>query len=147
SVATGTGSALVINNTLPGTLTLSGSASNITTLNINGGASSIVELGAGNLTVANGGASTVQSNSGGTINATGGGSLVLGSDRGDIGTAGGTTLTINAKITGAAGPDFYNANGGTELGTIVLAAANDYTGVTQVENMRVAIPAGGSINA
>ncbi|MGV3530778.1 MAG: beta strand repeat-containing protein, partial [Chthoniobacteraceae bacterium] len=107
----------------------------------------IVELGAGNLTVTNGGASTVQSNSGGTINATGGGSIVLGSDRGDIGTAGDTTLTINAKITGAAGPDFYNANGGTGLGTIVLAAANDYTGATQVENMRVAIPAGGAINA
>ena len=146
SVTIGTGSGLVINNTLPGTLTLSGAASNITTLNINGGASSIIELGAGNLAVTNGGASTVQSNSGGTINATGGGSLVLGSDRGDIGTAGGTTLTINAKISGAAGPDFYNANGGDGFGTIVLAAANDYTGTTQVENTRVVLPAGGSIN-
>jgi autotransporter-associated beta strand protein len=146
NITTGASSGLFINDNLPGTLTLSGPASSITALAINGGATSIVELGAGNLTVGNGGGNIVQSTTGGTINATGGGSIVLGSGNGDFGTAGGTTLTVNARISGANALDFYNSNGGEGLGTIVLAAANDYTGTTNVENTRVVVPAGGSIN-
>jgi hypothetical protein len=101
---------------------------------------SIVEIGTGNLTFANGGGSIIQSTTGATINATGGGSIVLGSANGDFGTAGGTTLTVNAKISGANAVDFYNANGGPDLGTIVLNANNDYTGATRVENTRVRTP-------
>lgn len=146
NLSLGAGTQLVVNDTNSGTLTLSGAASSITTLNINGGSSSIVDLGAGNLTVSNGGGNIVQSTTGGTINAAGG-SIVLGSNNGDFGTAGGTTLTVNANVSGVNGVDFYNANGGTDLGTIVLAGANTYTGATNVENTRVVIPTGGAINA
>jgi autotransporter-associated beta strand protein len=146
NVTKGGASSLVINNSLPGTLTISGSASNITTLNATGGESSIIEIGAGNLTFANGGGSIIQSTTGATINATGGGSIILGSANGDFGTAGGTTLTVNAKISGANAVDFYNANAGVDLGIIVLNANNDYTGATRVENTRVRIPASGGIN-
>ena len=141
----GGSSGIVINDTASGTLTLSGAASGIVTLNVNGGAGSIVDLGAGNLTVANGGGSIVQSTTGGTIN--GSGSIVIGSALGDFGTAGGTTLTVNAKIAGTNAVDFFNANGGAGFGTIVLAAANTSTGGVNVQNTRVVIPAGGAINA
>ena len=147
NITTGGASALVLNDNVAATLTLSGAASSISTLNLNGGAGSIVELLTGNLGVANGGASIVQSTTGGTINGTGGGAIVLGSNLGDFGTVGGTTLTVNAKISGGNGVDFWNANGGAGFGTVVLTAANNYTGVTNVQNTKVVIPVGGSINA
>ena len=147
NITTGAAMGLVVNDNVPGTLTLSGAASAITTLNINGGAGSIVELFAGNLGVANGGASIVQSTTGGTINGTGGGAIVLNSANGDFGTAGGTTLTVNAKISGGNAVDFWNANGGAGFGSVVLAGANTYTGATNVQNIRLVVPAGGAINA
>ena len=133
----GSATGFIVNDNLSGTLVLSGAASSITTLNLNGGATGIVELGAGNLTVSNGGGNTVQSTTGGTINGTGGGSIVLGSNLGDFGTAGGTTLTVNAKITGNNGIDFYNAQGGAGLGTIIVNGALTHTGVTNVQNTHV----------
>ena len=145
SVTTGVASGLVLNSSVTGTLTLSGTASNFTTLNLNGGASSVVEIGAGNLSVANGGGSVLQSTTGGIINATGGGTLIIGSANGDMGTAGGTTLTVNAPLAGSNAVDFYNANGGAGLGTIILAAVNTTTGAINVENTRVVLPTGGSI--
>lgn len=145
-LATGTATSLVVNSNQPGTLTISGPASSVTTLNVNGGATSIVDVGAGNLSLSNGGGSILQSTTGGVINGTGGGSIILASGNGDFGTAGGTTLTVNANIAGTNAVDFYNANGGPGLGTIVLAAANTFTGTTNVENTRLVLPTGGSIN-
>lgn len=145
-ITRGSATALNVNMNTTGMLTLSGPASSISTLNINGGPNSVVDLGPGNLTVANGGGNIVQSITGGVINATGGGSLVLGSANGDFGTLGGTTLTVNARLSGANAVDFWDANGGG-LGTIVLAAANANTGGMNVENTRVVIPTGGAINA
>jgi|GEM_PF-1018308 len=147
SIVKSAAASLTVNDNVAAKLTLSGTASNFTTLNINGGASSIVELGAGNMTLANGGGNILQSTTGGTINGTGGGAIVLGSNGGDFGTTGGTTLTMNARLLGTNGVDFWNANGGFDLGTIILTAANDYTGTTNVENTRVILPAGASINA
>jgi autotransporter-associated beta strand protein len=145
SITTGSATQFVINDNLAGTLTLSGAASNITTLYINSGGT--VEVGAGNLGVANGGISIVQAVNGGTINGTGGGSIVLNSPNGDFGTAGGTTLTVNAKLAGTNQVDFWNAIGGTGFGTIILAGANTSTGGFNVQNTKVVIPATGAINA
>lgn len=146
NITRGSATGLIIVDNHPGTLTLSGTASSITTLNMNGGENGVVDLGTGSLTVANGGGNIVQSTTGGTINATGGGSLVLGSGNGDFGTMGGTTLRVNAKLSGANAVDFWDANGGG-LGTIILAGANENTGAMNVENTRLVIPAGGAINA
>lgn len=145
SITKGTASGVIINNNQAGTLTLSGAASNITTLNMNGGSGSVVDLGNGSLTLANGVVNILQSTTGGTINGTGASAIVLGSNGGDFGTAGGTTLTVNAKITGTNGVDFWNANGGAGLGTIALTAANTWTGATNIENTKVVLT--GSINA
>ncbi len=145
SVTKGTATALILNDTSPGTLTLSGSASSITTLNVNGGASSIVDIGAGSLTLSNGGNSILQSTTGGTVNGSGSAAIALGSNTGDLGTAGGTTLTINAKISGANGVDFFNNNGGAGFGTVILAGANTWTGSTNIENEKIILT--GNINA
>jgi len=145
SVTKGAAAALIVNDNTGSLLTLSGPASNITTLNINGGSGSVVDLGSGNLTVANAGVNIVQSTTGGTINASGGGVITLGSNGGDFGTMGGTTLTVNAAITGANGVDFWNANGGTGMGTIILNGSNTYVGTTNVENTHVIL--NGAINA
>jgi autotransporter-associated beta strand protein len=139
----GTAASFVVTDTASGTLTLSGTIT-ITTLNMNGGASSVVDIGAGALTLSNAGTSVLQSTTGGTINGTG---SITVSTGGDVGTMGGTTLAVNAKLTGAVGFDFYNANAGTGLGTVVLSAANTWTGATNVENEKVIIPVGGAINA
>lgn len=126
----GAAASLVVTVTSPGTTTISGAASSITTLNVNGGAASIVDLGAGNLTLTNSGSNGFQSSLGGTINATGGGKIVLGSGAGgnflDNGTANGTTLTVNAEITGPFGFEIYTAAGNT--GFTALTAQNTFTG-------------------
>ncbi|MEQ1859283.1 MAG: autotransporter-associated beta strand repeat-containing protein [Chthoniobacteraceae bacterium] len=139
----GAATTLIVTSTSGGTLTLGGTGT-FTTLNVNGGASSIVDIGAGALTLANGGGFVVQSTTGGTINGAG---TIAVSNGGDFGTMGGTTLTVNAKLTGGNGIDFWNNNGGAGLGTVVLAAANTYTGATVIQNEKVIIPTGGAINA
>jgi autotransporter-associated beta strand protein len=128
----------VITDNSPGTLTLSGPASTITTLNINGGAGSILDIGAGSLTFVNAGASFMQSTTGGTINATGGGTIVLGSTNpvpitnfGDNGTVAGTTLTVNANISGGFGFEIWG--GSITAGTVVLTAANTFTGDVNID--------------
>jgi len=141
----GASSGVVVNSSVPGTLTLSGAGSTITTLNLNGGPTSILDIGAGNLALANGGGSILQSTTGGLITGGGGGSLVIGSANGDLGTAGGTTLTILAPLAGTNAVDFYNANGGAGLGNIILAAVNTNSGGINVENTHVVLPTGGSI--
>lgn len=147
NITNGAALGLVINDNIAGTLNLTGAASSISRLNMNGGAGSIVELGAGNLTLSNGGGDILQAVNGGTINGTGGGSVVIGSIGGDFGTAGGTTLTVNAKLAGTNRIDFYNSSGGTGMGTIILNAANTLSGGMNVENTKVIIPTGGVINS
>ena len=116
-----------------GTLTLSGS-STIKSLNLNN-AAGIVDIGSGTLTFNNLGADFIRSTTGGTINATGGGTIVLGSGTnpnfGDNGTLAGTTLTINAPISGANGFEVYG--GSATAGTVVLTAANTFTGDVNVD--------------
>ena len=145
NLSIGSATGLVIVDNLPGTLTLSGAASAITTLNMNGGASSIVDVGAGNLSLGNGGGNILQSTTGGTINGTG--TVTIGSANGDFGTAGGTTLAINAKLGGTNAVDFWNANAGTGFGTIQLNNPNNSVGGANVQNTRLVIPATGGLTA
>ncbi|HEX8911069.1 MAG TPA: autotransporter-associated beta strand repeat-containing protein, partial [Humisphaera sp.] len=129
NITTGAAQSLTITDNSPGTLTLSGTSS-ITALNLNGGDTGVVDIGAGSLTINAGGGNTIQSSTGGTINATGGGAIVLGVNNvngPDNGTANGTTLTINARVTGNSTFEFFR--GGVTTGVIVLAnPANDFVG-------------------
>ncbi len=138
NITKGTASGVIVTVTASGTTLLSGSASTITTLNVNGGANSIVDIGAGQplSSLSNAGASGFQSTTGGTINATGGGALVMASTGGgtnflDNGTAPGTTLTVNAKISGANGLEIFN--GITSTGVVVLTGANTFTGGVAID--------------
>jgi fibronectin-binding autotransporter adhesin len=136
SITQGTATGMVVTVTSPNTTTLSGAASNITTLNVNGGASSIVDIGAGSLTLSNSGATGFLASAGGTINATGGGTIVMGSNAGgvnylDNGTANGTTLTVNAKISGTFGFEIFGSAGST--GITVLTGANTWTGGVNID--------------
>ncbi|QOV89751.1 autotransporter-associated beta strand repeat-containing protein [Humisphaera borealis] len=138
SITKGSASNVVVTVTSPGTTTLSGAASSIQTINIDGGATSIVDLGAGNLTITNGGTNGFRSSTGGTINATGGGKIILGSDLLDNGTNDGTTLTVNAGITGPFTFEIYGGSA-TNTGVTVLTAQNTFTGNVQINggNLRV----------
>ena len=138
SITKGSASNVVVTVTSGGTTTLSGAASSIQTININGGASSILDLGAGNLTITNGGTNGFRSSTGGTINATGGGKIILGSDLLDNGTADGTTLTVNAAITG---PFTFEIYGGTatNTGVTVLTAQNTFTGRVDINGGNLSV--------
>lgn len=129
NITYGSATAIDLNDTSPGTLTISGT-SNLRTLTLSGVGSSTVNLGTGNLTLANGGAATLVATTNSTINSTGAGTLTLGANSDDIGAAAGVTLTINAKITGVIGNTFeiFHAGGGT----VVLTNTNAIAGPVRV---------------
>jgi fibronectin-binding autotransporter adhesin len=128
NITKGAASTLTLTITSPGTVTLSGT-STFTTVNVNGGAGSIIDIGAGSLVLANAGGNALLSSTGGTINASGGGAITLSGTSGAAGdnaVASGQTLTINARLTGATDFEYYS--GASSTGVFVLAANNNWTG-------------------
>ena len=95
---------LVLTDANSGTLKLLGS-NIVTTLNINGAASSVVDIGSGYLALENGGGNILTSSQGGTINGTGTIRLSTGTgtDYGNVKPATTKTLVINPSIISTRG--------------------------------------------
>ena len=127
NVTKGGATALTVTDNSSGTLTLSGT-NVITTLNMNGSPNSVIDIGAGLTTFSNGGSLNLVASQDCTINGTGAIALSAGSssDPADNGVASGKTLTINVRLTGAVGFEYYHP---TYFGTIVLNGTNDFTGL------------------
>lgn len=122
----------------PNTTVLSGT-NVLRILRLNGGASSVLDIGSGQIVFTNSNASSLggenfSSTYGGTINGTG--SMVLttkpGEDNADNYVSDvNSTLTINCRLTGGGGPagvgfELYTGNG--IAGTFALNGANDFPG-------------------
>ncbi len=125
NVTRGGATSLTINDNSSGTLTLSGS-NLITTLNLNGAPTSIVDIGAGTTTFTNAGSDNIKASYDAVIN--GSGALILSisgtTDYANNSVAFGRTLVINARLTGNSGFEFYGGTG--TFGTFVLNATNDF---------------------
>jgi len=123
------GSALFVNLNSSAALALAGNNA-MRQLQMNG-TGSVINLNAGTTTFSSGGGYNLTSAADCTIN--GPGKLVVstggGVNYGDNGAETGTTLTINAPIGGTAdaGFEYWHA---TYRGTIALLGANDFTGIT-----------------
>ena len=120
------GNALYVNVNGAGPLSLSGANNQITTLTING-ANAVISLAAGSLTTFNGsGGANLTATQDSVIN--GPGALYLstggGENYADNAVANGKTLTINAKLTGATGFEYWH---GSYFGTVALLGQNDFT--------------------
>lgn len=107
-----------------GTVTLSGNNNQLRSLAING-ANAVLNLPEGSMTYFNSGDNLyVSQNS--VIN--GPGAMVLyrgsGEDYANNSVANGKTLTVNAKLTGETGFEYWN---GSNFGTIALLGQNDFT--------------------
>jgi fibronectin-binding autotransporter adhesin len=113
-----------------GTLALTAPSNTITQLNMTAGT---LDIGATDLTVNNGGANTMVANGTADTAITGTGSITVGGTAGGFGdnaATTGTTLTINPRVTAAAGVgvEYFGAAG--FAGTVVLAnPLNDFTGL------------------
>ena len=122
-ISRGGATSLTLTDNSSGTLTLSGS-NTITTLNMNGGASSVVDIGSGYLSLENSGALILGSSQGGTIN--GNGTIRLSTDGGtgyaDIKPAAGKTLVINPSIISIGGFELNDS------GTVELNGTNTFSG-------------------
>jgi len=107
-----------------GVYTLSGSNNQIQSLAVNG-ANAVINLSAGSVTAFNGGDNLLASQNG-VIN--GPGALFLdrgtGEDFANNSVASGKTLTINAKLTGTTGFEFWH---NSNFGTFALLGQNDFT--------------------
>ncbi len=123
---TKSGSSLNLNDNSTATLTLSGGNNQINMLSING-ANGVISLSSGTTTFNNGGGSGILAGQDCTIN--GPGSIVLstagGNNHADNGVNTNKTVTINAKLTGATGFEYWH--GSYWYGTFVLNGLNDYT--------------------
>lgn len=117
--------ALSVYDNSSSSLSLAGN-SVLTILQING-TNSVINLASGTTTtVSNSGGSGIMAAQDSTINGPGNLSLSTtgGDNHLDNGAATGKTLTINAKLTGATGFEFWH---GSYYGTIGLYGTNDYT--------------------
>ena len=122
-----TGSALDVNYNSSGAWTLNGDSS-LRLLYINA-TNGVINLGAGTtMTLNNGGGSGILASQDCTVNgpgllfmSTGGGNNHI-----DNGVTTGKTVTINAKVTGATGFEYWQV-AAYNYGTFVLTAENDYT--------------------
>ena len=125
NVTKGGATTLTINDNSSGTLTLSGT-NVITILNMNGAPNSVIDIGPGLTTFSNGGSLNLVASQDCTINGTGAIALSAGSvgDNSDNSAATGKTLTINVRLTGAVGFEYWHAS---NYGTIVLNGTNDFT--------------------
>ncbi len=109
-----------------GALTLSGSNNQIKFLSVNGD-NAVINLSSGSLTTFNdGGGDNLNASKDAVIN--GPGAIKLSSngssDPANNWVANGKTLTINAKLTGATGLEYWHNN---NFGTIALGGQNDFT--------------------
>jgi len=109
------------------TLSFTGAAAGLTQLALDG-AGALLNLGTGTvMTFANGGSANLTASQNATIN--GPGELVLSAagvdDHGNIAVASGHTLTLNARLTGDTGFQYYHASS-DYAGTVVLNGMNDY---------------------
>lgn len=147
SVSGATG--LTVTSGTSGTVTLAGTNA-LRSINVNGGAGSIVDLGSGTTTLSNVGTDGIKSTTGGTVQ---NGTIVLGStntatDGLDFGTANGTTLTLNSKISGLAANTFEYYYASTNTGVIVLGnPANDFAGNAALGNGVVSVASIGNVGA
>lgn len=132
---TSSGTCTVLSTNTITTVTMSGTgilllpgSNTVNTLNMNGDANSVVDIGDGFLAISNGGGTTLSSTQGGIINGTG--KLWLSVDvgnannYGDNSVSAGKTLVINTPIISPAGFEFWG--GGTTFGTFVLNATNTF---------------------
>lgn len=118
------GGALTVYDNSTSTISLSGN-STMTMLQINGAGA--INLAAGTtMTLSDAGGSGIMSAQDFTINGPGALSLSTagGDNHLDNGAANGKTLTINAKLTGSTGFEFWHSS---YYGTIALYGTNDYT--------------------
>jgi len=109
-----------------GTILLGGANNQVNSWTING-ANAVLNLAAGTVTTFNGGGgNNLMANQDAVIN--GPGAMVLstggGENYSDNSVASGKTLTINARLTGATGFEYWND---TRFGTVALYGQNDFT--------------------
>ena len=124
NITKGGASSLTVTDNGSGTLTLSGT-NVITTLNMSGTPNSVIDIGSGLTTFSNGGSLNLVASQDCTINGTGAIALsASGADNSDNSAATGKTLTINVRLTGAVGFEYWHS---TNYGTIVLNGTNDFT--------------------
>ncbi len=125
NVTPGGAASLTLNANGSGPLTLSG-ANTLQALYLNG-ANSVINIGSGQTTFTGAGGYNLVASQSVTINGTG--ALVLstggGENYSDNGAASGTTLTVNCRLTGNSGFEYYHS---TYLGTIALNGVNDFAG-------------------
>ena len=115
-----------VNQNGTGPVTLAGANNQLNALNING-AGAVLNLAAGSLTTFNGGGgNNLMVSQDAVIN--GPGAIMLSTGGGenfaDNSVSSGKTLTINAKLTGATGFEYWND---TRFGTMALYGQNDFT--------------------
>jgi autotransporter-associated beta strand protein len=129
NISKGGATSLTLTHNSSGTLTLAGS-NVITTLTMNGGTNSVIDIGSGTLFLNNLGTIVLNCNQGGVINGTGkirlstvDGFNNLTYNYADLNVAAGKTLVINPEITGLGG---FESNTGT--GTFVLNGMNTFEG-------------------
>ena len=123
NVTPGGASSLTLNANGNGNVTLSGT-NTLLALYMNG-TNSVIDIGSGQTTFTDAGAYNLVSSQNCTINGTG--ALVLstagGENYADNGAANGTTLTINCRLTGNTGFEYWHS---TYTGTILLYGINDF---------------------
>jgi autotransporter-associated beta strand protein len=115
-----------INQNGTGAVTLSGANNQVNAWNING-ANAVLNLAAGSLTTFNGGGgNNIIASQDAVINGPGVLSLSTGGGENfaDNSVTSGKTLTINARLTGATGFEYWNDS---RFGTIALLGQNDFT--------------------
>ena len=109
-----------------GPLVLSGT-NTISTLSFNGVPLSVLDIGPGLTTFSNGGSINLTAYQDAVINGSGAIALSAGATENpsDNSVVSGKTLTINCRLTGSAGFEYWH---GSYYGTILLYGTNDFTG-------------------
>ena len=130
NLSKGTATALDLTVEGSGPITLSGANNILRTIYLNGPAGGVLDIGSGALLLQNGGSAALRTANGATINGTGtitlsGGNGDDGSDNGAVGVN--AVLTINPKLTGPAGFEFWIGNNDA-AGTVVFNGINDFQG-------------------
>ena len=125
-----------------GTLRLGGADNLVRQINMNGPAGGVLDIGAGSLRFEHGGNVNLRSLNSATIDGTG--AITFSGGAGDDGADNGAiradaVLTINVKLTGPAGFEYWIGNNDA-AGTVVFNAINDFAG-------NIALNSAGTISA
>lgn len=126
NLSLGGAASLNINVNGAGPLVLSGT-NTISTLSFNGMPLSVLDIGPGLTTFSNGGSINLTAYQDAVINGSGAIALSAGATENpsDNSVVSGKTLTINCRLTGSAGFEYWH---GSYYGTILLYGTNDFTG-------------------